>query len=109
MMKSRYDYMNESSTTDIDNEKFPDPLSTTFNDIQLTKVPPQVQVTDADITKFWLFMNKNYGMQEMDDILLNINGIHYLGSLRPGDVLYLIDQNDVFNFNEQKLGGEEDF
>lgn len=101
--------MNESSTTDIDNEKFPDPLSTTFNDIQLTKVPPQVQVTDADITKFWLFMNKNYGMQEMDDILLNINGIHYLGSLRPGDVLYLIDQNDVFNFNEQKLGGEEDF
>jgi len=109
MMKSRYDYMNESSTTDIDNEKFPDPLSTTFNDIQLTKVPPQVQVTDVDITKFWLFMNKNYGMQEMDDILLNINGIHYLGSLRPGDALYLIDQNDIFNFNDQKLGGEEDF
>lgn len=109
MMKSRYDYMNESSTTDIDNEKFPDPLSTTFNDIQLTKVPPQIQVTDADITKFWLFMNKNYGMQEMDDILLNINGIHYLGSLRPGDALYLIDQNDIFNFNDQKLGGEEDF
>lgn len=108
-MKSRYDYMNESSTTDIDNEKFPDPLSTTFNDIQLTKVPPQVQVTDVDITKFWLFMNKNYGMQEMDDILLNINGIHYLGSLRPGDALYLIDQNDIFNFNDQKLGGEEDF
>jgi hypothetical protein len=101
--------MNESSTTDIDNEKFPDPLSTTFNDIQLTKVPPQVQVTDVDITKFWLFMNKNYGMQEMDDILLNINGIHYLGSLRPGDALYLIDQNDIFNFNDQKLGGEEDF
>lgn len=109
MMKCRYDYMNESSTTDIDNEKFPDPLSTTFNDIQLTKVPPQVQVTDVDITKFWLFMNKNYGMQEMDDILLNINGIHYLGSLRPGDALYLIDQNDIFNFNDQKLGGEEDF
>lgn len=109
MMKSRYDYMNESSTADIDNEKFPDPLSTTFNDIQLTKVPPQVQVTDADITKFWLFMNKNYGLQEMDDILLNINGIHYLGSLRPGDILYLIDQNDIFNFNDQKLGGEEDF
>lgn len=108
-MKSRYDYMNESSTIDIDNEKFPDPLSTTFNDIQLTKVPPQVQVTDVDITKFWLFMNKNYGMQEMDDILLNINGIHYLGSLRPGDALYLIDQNDIFNFNDQKLGGEEDF
>ena len=108
-MKSRYDYMSESSTADIDNEKFPDPLSTTFNDIQLTKVPPLVRVTDVDITKFWLFMNKNYGLQEMDDILLNINGIHYLGSLRPGDVLYLIDQNDIFNFNDQKLGGEEDF
>ena len=35
--------MKESNTTDIDNEKFPDPLSTTFNDIQLTKVPPRVK------------------------------------------------------------------
>ncbi len=108
-MRSRYDYMKESNTADIDNEKFPDPLSTTFNDIQLTKVPPQVKVTDPDITKFWLFMNKNYGIQEMDDILLNINGIHYLGSLRPGDALYLIDENDIENFNEQKLGDAEDF
>ena len=57
-MRSRYDYMKESNTVDIDNEKFPDPLSTTFNDIQLTKVPPQIRVTDPDITKFWLFMNK---------------------------------------------------
>ena len=68
-----------------------------------------VKVTDPDITKFWLFMNKNYGVQEMDDILLNINGIHYLGSLRPGDTLYLIDYNDIEKFNEQKLGDSEDF
>ena len=54
-------------------------------------------------------MNKYYGMQAMDDILLNINGIHYLGSLRPGDALYLIDSNDIENFNEQKLGDAEDF
>ena len=108
-MRSRYDYMKESNTVDIDNEKFPDPLSTTFNDIQLTKVPPQIRVTDSDITKFWLFMNKYYGMQEMDDILLNINGIHYLGSLRPGDALYLIDSNDIENFTEQKFGDAEDF
>ena len=50
-MRSRYDYLKESHTVDIHNEKFPDPLSTTFNDIQLTKVPPQIRVTDPDITQ----------------------------------------------------------
>ena len=108
-MKSRYDYMEESKVVDIDNENYYDPLSVSYNDVQFTKVPTQIQVKDADITKFWLFMHKNYDMEEMDDVLLNINAIPYVGSLRPGDALYLVDGKDLDNFNIQKLGNAEDF
>lgn len=108
-MKSRYDYMEESKVVDIDNENYYDPLSVSYNDVQFTKVPIQVQVKDPDITKFWLFMHKNYDMEEMDDVLLNINAIPYVGSLRPGDALYLVDGKDLDNFNIQKLGNTEDF
>ena len=72
-MKSRYDYYEYSDQADKDGEQWPDPLSVSFNDVQLTKAPPLATIADIDITKFWLFMNKNYGMQEMDDILLNLN------------------------------------
>ncbi len=108
-MKSRYDYMTESQVVDIDNENFFDPLSVSYNDVQFTKVPIEVQIKDADITKPWLFMKRNYDQEEMDDILLNINAIPYVGSLRPGDALYLVDGSDIENFNEQKLGGVEDY
>lgn len=107
-MKSRYDYMQDSDVTDIDNEKFPDPLSATYNDVQFTQVPIQYVIKDKDITKFWLLMKEQYGVQEMDDVLLNINGIPYLGSLRPGNTLFLVDYNDLSNFNEQKLGDVEE-
>lgn len=107
-MKSRYDYMSDSEVTDIDNEKFPDPLSATYNDVQFTQVPVQSIITDKDITKFWLYMKSHYGVEEMDDVLLNINGIPYLGSLRPGNTLFLIDYSDLINFNEQKLGSVEE-
>lgn len=101
--------MEESKVVDIDNENYYDPLSVSYNDVQFTKVPTQAQIRDPDITKFWLFMKKNYDKEEMDDILLNINAIPYLGSLRAGDAVYLVDYNDLDNFNTQKMGNAEDF
>ena len=108
-MKSRYDYYESSQQSGIDGEQWPDPLSVSFNDVQMTKAPTLVQITDADITKFWLFMKHHYDLQEMDDILLNLNAIPYLGMERPGDNLYLVDINDMEKFNTQKLGESEDY
>lgn len=108
-MTSRYDYFSESDVTDTDGEAWPDPLSVTYNDVQLTKAPPQYNLTDADITKFWLFMKRQYGIQELDDILLNINAIPYLGMERPGDAIYLLELEDMKKFNTQKLGESEDY
>lgn len=108
-MKSRYDYYEDSQVTDTDGLAWPDPLSVTFNDVQLTKAPPQYNLKDGDITKFWLFMYNKYGSQEMDDILLNINAIPYLGMERPGDAIYLVGMSDLEAFNTQKLGESEDY
>lgn len=104
-MKSRYDFMTESKITDIDNEPYPDPLSVSYNDVQLTKMPTSSQLSIGDITKFWLYMRKVYGIQEFDDVLLNINGVPYKGMLKPGDEIFNIEVEDLFNFHTQKLPG----
>lgn len=101
--------MTESQVRDIDNENYFDPLSVTYNDVQFTKAPPAYTVKDADITKPWLMMWKNYGRQDKDDILLNLNGIPYIGTLMPGDTLFFVDGNDLDNFNTQKLGETENY
>lgn len=108
-MASRYDFMSDSDVRDIDNENYYDPLSVTYNDVQFTKAPPAYRVKDADITKPWLLMNAQYGRQDMDDVLLTLNGIPYIGSLKPGDTIYFIDNNDLENFSTQKLGESEDY
>ena len=40
-------------------------------------------------------MYNNYGSDSMDDILLSINGIGYIGELEPGSVIFNISQNDM--------------
>lgn len=107
-MVSRYDFMTESDKKDTDGETYPDPLSIQYNDVQFTKIPTAVQLTAADLSKFWLFMYKKYGVSEYDDILLNINGIPYIGGEEPGDILFEIDLDDLKSFNTQKINGLED-
>ena len=108
MLKSRYDYMKESSVVDIDNENYPDPLSVTYNDIQFTQMPTFQKVTEGDLNKFWLYMYKNYGMVDSDDVLLNINGIPYIGTMNPGDIIFNIPPEDLAKFATQKIAGMED-
>jgi len=52
-------------------------------------------------------MHEQYGMNEMDDIWLNINGIRYLMDLRPGDIIYKIVPQDLEGFLLNKQIGHE--
>lgn len=102
-MKSRYDFMTESSVVDReDNQTYPDPLSINFSSVQLTEIPKYVEIDQRYIDAFWIFMWEFYGLTEWDDILLGINNVGYLGQLEPGDVLYLVKDSDLFNFATQK-------
>lgn len=107
-MRSRYDFMKQSKVYDSeDGQSYPDPLSVKYVDTQLSVLPEKKILTSADLDKFWLFMQKNYGMSELDDILLTINGVAYIGDLEPGDVVYLISSEDLTSFNNQKKPGKE--
>lgn len=106
-MRSRYDFMKPSNVVDTDGEQFPDPLTAPYNNIQYTQQTAAKQIGTGDIAKFWMFMLENYGVQELDDVLLSINQIPYIGYLEPGDLIYLIDSNDIQNFNSQTLLSED--
>lgn len=99
--------MKESEVADIDNQKWPDPLSVTYNDVSFKAVPTEARLSAADLDKFWLFMQKNYKRTDLDDILLNLNGIPYIGMEQPGDVILKLDIDDIQNFDIRKVSGSE--
>jgi hypothetical protein len=106
-MKSRYDFMKESKKA-VDSEDglaYPDPLSINYKNTQLTEQPTYLLMEDKYLNKFWQFMYDIYGITEMDDILLMLNNVPYIGSMEPGDPLYLIKQEDLENFATQKQPG----
>lgn len=102
-MNSRYDYMKDSVVCDPeDGVPYPDVLTTNYSDVNLTKIPTITRMTAADIQRMWKFMYDNYGIAYYDDLLLNINGIGYVGEIEPGTQLVKIDIEDLKNFNENK-------
>lgn len=101
-MISRYDYMDSSSVIDEDGLEFPDILSVDYSKIQFQgDLPSPSIISEGDIQKFWLYMYRNYGTTECDDLLLNINGIPYVGMLEPGSNILNISVSDIKNFNTQ--------
>ena len=97
-MKSRYTYMDASSVQDIDKEQYPDPLSIQYNRFYTDyNIAPQ-QLSSVDIAKFFNFMQRQYGIQELDDILLSYNGVPYIGMLEPGNAIYLLKIDDLTKF-----------
>lgn len=102
-MISRYNYMNESKVTDTDGETYPDPLSVPYNNTKFTVIPTTHVVTAGDIAKFWNYMYSKYNISYLDDILLSLNGIPYIGTLEPGDRIAEIDASDLNTFTQNKL------
>jgi len=96
-MKSRYDFMKESKVQDTDGELYPDILSMNYSEIKFQNLPEIETITSIDINKFWYFMYKKYGIEYYDDLLLNLNGIPYVGMLEPNDKLVMIPLNDLLN------------
>ena len=101
-MKSRYDYMTDSEVCDKDGIAYPDPLSLNYADYAITEIPTLFQSTTGDISKFWTRMYQDYKITELDDVLLDMNGIGYTGLLEPGSILYRFDIKDIQGINVNK-------
>jgi hypothetical protein len=102
LMTSRYDFMTASSVTDNNEDVFPDVASLNYADGLFTRIPTYYRMSEPELLKFWLYMWDTYGRAEMDDVLLNINGIPYLGALQPGSVLFNVDVADLDGYLKNK-------
>ena len=87
-MRSRYDFMENGMVQDKDGEFFPDPLLDW--EVEVKSIPTLYTITEVDLSKFWLVMWKEYGVNHSDDLWLNANGIPYVMDLKPGDQIYKI-------------------
>lgn len=105
-MKSRYDYMRTSIVEDIDGNQFPDPLTVDYQSVvRATRtLPSTMTLSRVDLKKFWVKYYKTTGKQELDDVLLSINGVEHFGVLEPGDSLYLFNTDSVAQFGFKDLG-----
>ena len=100
--------MREGKVLDIDQQAFPDPLIN-YNIGALSQIPTEYKITARDLSRFWVTMWEQYGLTEMDDVWLSINGIKYLMDLRPGDVIYKVVPEDLDGFMvNRQIGHYED-
>jgi hypothetical protein len=81
-----------------DGEQYPDPLSIIYGNA-ITKLPSQHIISSIDIAKFWYYFYQKYDSVEGDDILLGRNGIPYVGMLKPGDKLYELEEEDLYDID----------
>ena len=56
-------------------------------------------MTSTDLAKIFNMMQREYGVQELDDVLLSYNGVPYIGMLEPGNAIYLLKIEDLSKFS----------
>ena len=95
--------MDESTVCDTeDGIPYPDVLTTNYSDFSLTEIPTIKRISAGDISRMWIYMYNKYGVPYYDDILLNMNGIGYVGELEPGSKIFNISMTDMEKFNTNK-------
>ncbi len=103
-MKTRYDYMKESSVRDTEDGAFyPDVLTLNLNTFTATEALIPIELTDIDIDKFWWTVQKQYGTAELDDIVLTLNGVTHRNFLEEGQIIFIPAKRDI----ESSFGAKE--
>jgi len=118
-MITRYDLMNESTATDIDNDSFPDILSINYKEVLESNefiVPPlQIDIDEMFINKPYLFIYTYYsnkpevtimdskGQVYLDDIILDINNVKHRDALVDGDRILFPDANELQTFISSRI------
>jgi hypothetical protein len=93
---SRYDYMEEGTTQDsILGSNYPDPLTLNYNELNLTSIPKNDDVSSQDIIYFWREAEDMYGIASYDDMVLTLNGIPHKNFLSAGHKVYFPTIDDM--------------
>ena len=87
-MRSRYDFMTESTQLDIDGSHYPDPLSLNYNGFDPKTALTPIELDDESIRYFWWTTYKVYKTAEYDDLVLTLNGVPHKNFLVEDQVIY---------------------
>lgn len=94
-MFSRYDFMSDGEVQDENGRNYPDPLSLNYLNINLTKKPIKVVLSESDVVSFWNTTAEVYGDAYFDDIVLTVNGIPHRNFLENGDSILFPSESDI--------------
>jgi hypothetical protein len=84
-----------TTTTDYDGTVYPDCLSIPISAFRPRKNSSLVRLTQVDIDRFDLFIDKKYHSLDYIDIILWLNNIGSLRELGAGDYISLPAKNDL--------------
>jgi hypothetical protein len=85
-------------TTDNDGTVYPDCLSVPLNAFRAQKNFSLARLTQVDIDRFDLFMDKKYHSIDYIDLILWLNNISSLRELTAGDYISLPAKSDLDTF-----------
>jgi hypothetical protein len=87
-----------TTTTDNDGTVYPDCLSVPLNAFRAQKNSSLVRLTQVDIDRFDLFMDKKYNCLDYIDIILWLNNIGSIRELSAGEYIGLPAKSDLDTF-----------
>jgi hypothetical protein len=87
-----------ATTADNDGTVYPDCLSVPLNAFRARKNASLVRLTQVDIDRFDLFMDKKYRSLDYIDIILWLNNIGSMRELVPGEYISLPAKSDLDTF-----------
>ena len=57
--------------------------------------PIPKELSETDIARFWVVAHQAYGVAELDDMILGLNGIPHKNLLKDGDIIYIPSRDDI--------------
>ena len=86
------------ATTDYDGTVYPDCLSIPLNAFRPRKNASLIRLTQVDIDRFEIFIDKKYRSLDYIDIILWLNNVGSVRELIAGDYLSLPAKSDLDTF-----------
>ena len=97
-MRSLYDLAERSVELAEDGTYYPDICTIPIQKFKYTESPKEYSLTEKDVERPDIFIYKEYGVAELDDILFWINSIENLYDIEENTEILIPSKEDVEDF-----------
>lgn len=102
-MKTRYDLMKESNSTDSKGNNYPDVLSLNLKNVKFNNPLKITEIIQAYVSKPYLLVYDEYDICYFDDLLYWLNGVSNVQELQVGEPMYIPNLVDLKKFYKDNL------